>query len=48
MESRAEGRRASAMARRIGAEKKRRDKRIVIKKNKVFKALKIFVELSSF
>lgn len=47
-ERRAEGSRASAMARRIGAEKKSREISMVIKKKRVFKALQIVTDFSSF
>lgn len=45
---RAEGRRVSAIASKTGAEKRSRETNMVIKKNKVLKALKIIFDFSSF
>ena len=47
-ESRAEGRTASAMTIRIGAENSRREIIMVIKKNTVFTPLNILLDFSSF
>lgn len=48
VERRAEGRSASAITRRTGAENRRSDITIVIKKNRVLKPLIILLDLSSF
>ena len=48
VESKAEGTSASAITRRTGAEKRRSDITIVIKKNRVFKPLNILLDFSSF
>lgn len=48
MESKAEGTSASAITRRTGAEKRRSDITIVIKKKRVFKPLNILLDFSSF
>jgi len=48
VERRAEGRSASAITRRTGAEKRRSDITMVIKKNRVLKPLIILLDLSSF
>lgn len=47
-ERRENGRRVSAMARRTGTEKRRKEINIVIKKNRVFKNLSTLIDFSSF
>lgn len=47
-ESSAEGRRVSAITRRIGAEKRSRETSIVMRKKTVFTALRSFLDFSSF
>jgi len=47
-ERREKGRRVSAITRRIGAEKRRKDINMVIKKNRVFTPLTTLLDFSSF
>lgn len=47
-DSRAEGKRVSAITRRMGAEKRRREISILMRKKTVFTPLRSFLDFSSF